>query len=80
MKTIILTLLNATLLLASAAVVIEKKENSQTHRNAGITATVEASIAKKKILREKKTHLREKRIQVIDDTLKEKAKIREGEA
>lgn len=80
MNKIILTLLSATLLLASPAVVVEKKENPQTDKHAKITASIEASIIKRDLKRTEKAKLREERIQQIDDALKEKAKIRAEEA
>lgn len=80
MKTIILTLLSATFLLAGPAVVVEKKENPVVDKHAKITASIEASIAQRELERIEKSKLREEKIQQIDAALKEKAKIRAEEA
>lgn len=80
MKIIILTMLSTALLLASPAVVVEKKENPQLNKHAKITASIEASIAKRELYRIEKAKLREERVHQIDTALKEKAKIRAEEA
>lgn len=80
MKTMILILLSAILLLA-VNTDITKKENAkpQMRKQAKITAKIEAEIAKKEIKRLEKTKLREEKIQKVDSELKEKA-IKRAEA
>lgn len=76
MKTIILSILSATLLLATPAVVVEKEENPEVGKHAKITAAIEASIQKREVERIEKAKLREVKFQEIDKALKEKAIIR----
>ncbi len=80
MKKIILTLLSATLLLSSPAVVVEKKEKLQINKHAKITALIEFSIAQKEAQRGIKAQLRKQRSQKLDAALKEKAIIRDEES
>ena len=79
MKKILLTILSATLLLASPAVVVTKKETPQINKHAKITASIESSIEEREIKRVEKAKVREEKIQKMDEALKEKAKIREEE-
>ena len=74
MKTIILIVLSAILLLA-AGTNITKKEDTKPHmrKQAKITAKIESEIAKKEIKRLEKAKLREEKIQKVDSELKEKA-------
>ena len=74
MKTIILIVLSAILLLAATADVMNK-ENAKPHmrKQEQITAKIEAEIANKEIKREEKTKKREEKIKKVDSELKEKA-------
>jgi hypothetical protein len=77
MKSIILIILSAVLLLATGTN-ITKKEDTKPHmkKQAKITAKIEAEIAEKELKRLEKTKLREEKIQKVDSELKEKAIVR----
>ncbi len=85
MKKIILTVLSATLLLASTAIITEKPTKTDAHKSLNERlaekqklrkAKIEAEIAKKELARVEQTKLRENKIQAVDAELKEKAQHR----